>query len=208
MQYVLLIRVKSQLAVIVIILLLAGIGCQVISGATPPPPPGWYDNASDLLLDETAFPDGWRTEPNEAYPRANNVAQVFYSPRGSLVDQIIWRAYNLDDAEEKYAELRESQFRPHLLPEEMIADWLPPFEIDFRSTTADEFYLACAWEEWASCQLLARYSNYVVLMRFPREAEFEGQHSQGMTYEEIEPVIEVMDAKFTEYLNSLPAPSS
>lgn len=186
--------------------LMLQVACGIAT--TPTPLPGWYDDARQLFVEESAFPPGWQAhlfQETDVHPRANHVHRRYGNPPSvGIVSQDIWRAYTVADAEEKYTELRQSQFQPRLPAEEMVAPWEPPDEIAFQSIVADEYYLACGWEEWASCQYLARYRNYVTYLRLDRQAEMEERQSQGLTYAEIEAVLKAVDAKFSEALNEIP----
>lgn len=181
--------------------------CSLLA-PTPMPPSGWSGNVRDLFVDESAFPFEWvARELGSDDPLANHVDRGFNfignPPLPGTVTQSIWRAYTIADAEEKYAELRQSQFQPRLEPEEMVAPWLPPEEIDFQSIAADESYLACGWEEWASCHYLARYKNYVTYLNLDLQAQLGTLESHGLTYDEIEAVLKAADAQFEATLNRL-----
>lgn len=197
-----------QLRVVALWLLLLSSSCSVL--ATPTPLPGWRDNVRDHFVDATALPTGWSiVRAEDSYPQANHVHREFGNPPSSgIVSQDIWRAYTIADAEEKYAELRQSQFQPRLAREEMVSPWESPEEIEFRSEVADEWHLACGWEEWAYCQYLVRYRNYVTYLRLDREAKLDDRTSQGLTYAEIEAVLKVADAKFGTALEQLFGPTS
>lgn len=186
------------------------VGCNLIESATSTPLPGWHDDVRDLFVEETAFPTDWRAhlyQETGVDPNANHVHRRFSSdssidPGPRIVSQDIWRGYTVEDAEEKYAELRSSVFRPRLPPEEMVAAWLPPPEVELRDLVADEFYFACGWEEWASCRFLARYHNYVTFLRLDREASLDDHRSGGLTYQEIATVLNAVDMKFEQVLDS------
>jgi hypothetical protein len=186
------------------------VGCQLV--LQPTPLPGWRSPVSELFVDVSAFPKGWQVEfPEDTVtdPAVNHVYRSWWHEGVSgIYDQQIWRAYTITVADRKYDELRQSQFHPNepLYPGTIFIGFEPPAEIDFQSQVADEFYLACGWLRWAYCQVVARYRNYVVLMRLSREAEFEGNKSDGLTFEEIEAVVRAMDSKFGEVLTSLPTP--
>ncbi len=196
---------KLFLATFVMIIVM---GCRTIPmlGPMPTPLPGWRSPVSALLVEDSAFPEGWVRErefPDTPDPTINHVYRSWWNQaRGTSggADQAIWRAYTIADAQEKYEALRESQFYVHFTPspDEFFADFKPPSEIDFQSQVADEFYLACGWRIWAHCEVLARYRNYVVNMSLDLEAEYEGHVTYGLTYPEIEAVIRAMDAKFAE----------
>lgn len=189
-----------RLILITSFLLVLLIGCVVVP--TPTPLPGWEDDVRELFVDDNAFPTDWapRRQKN-VYPRANHVYRAWGNPvAAGTVSQAIWRAYTVADAEGKYAELRQSQFQPRLDPEEIVVPWEPPEEINFQSAVADEYYLACGWEEWAYCQYLARYRNYVTYFRLDREGKLGIRDSAGLTYAQIETVLEAADAKFSTAL--------
>jgi hypothetical protein len=184
--------------------------CRLIP-APPTPPPGWNDETRALLLDEEEMPFGWKAELRQElddHPRANHVHRNYgYQGQSGVVSQDIWRAYTVADARQGYDEVQGGLFHPRLPPAEMVLDWERPSEIDFYKITADEFDMACGWEEWAWCRAVARYENYVVFFRFDREAELNGRFSRGMTWEEMQQVLDAMDEKFTRYLNSFSTPS-
>ena len=79
----------------------------------------------------------------------------------------------------------------------------PPAEFSFQSRVADESYLACGWLRGAQCYVMVRYRNYVTYVILDLEGEYEGRVSRGLTYEEIEAVVEAMDAKFVAFLAGL-----
>jgi len=188
----------------ILFLVIPVVSCQLSRQPTPTPLPGWRFLVSELFVDESAFPEGWHVEfPEDTVtdPTVNHVYRSWGRKHISgTVDQQIWRAYTIADAKEKYAELRNSQFQPSrpLHPSTTFVEFEPPAEVSFRSQVADEFYLACGWWDWAYCQVVARYRNYVVLMRLAREAEFQEHYTHGLTYAEIEAVVRAMDAKFVE----------
>jgi len=207
-------KAKLVLATFVTIIL---VGCRAISvwKPTPTPPPGWRSPVSALLADDSAFPEGWVRErefPDTPDPTINHVYRSWWNKaRGTSggADQAIWRAYTIEDAQEKYDELRR---QPMLLqsytpsPWDVYVEFKPPPEIGFRSRIADESYLACGWLYGAECHVIARYRNYVTYMALNLEAEYAGHVTYGLTYPEIEAVVRAMDAKFAEALETLPTP--
>jgi hypothetical protein len=174
------------------------IGCQAIPiwGPTSTPLPGWRSPGSELLVDDSAFPEGWVRErefPKTPDPTINHVY--------GGTDQAIWRAYTIEDAKKRYTELRQqSMLLPNFTPSpwDFYIEFKPPPEIGFRSQIADEFYLACGWLYGAQCHVIARYRNYVTYTSLDLETEYEGRVSHGLTYPEIEAVVRAMDAKFAE----------
>lgn len=184
--------------------------CGAIRPFTEPTPlPGWSSPVSDLFVDESAFPEGWQTGfAGKSVPRptANHVTREWWGPgeTSAIATQSIWRAYTVADAERKYNELRVGEFQPSrpLNPGSIFVPFEPPSEISFRSQIADEFYLACGWWDWAYCEVIARYRNYVVAMTLNREATYGGRVTHGLTYTEIETVVRAMDAKFAEAMKA------
>lgn len=190
------------------------VGCKSREPLHPVPPPGWRSPVAELLLDETDLPAGWQVDLE--FPRGrimdptiNHVAREWWNPeKGSAgIMQSIWRAYTIEDAQEKYNKLRR---QPMLLqtytpqPWDIYVEFRPSPEIGFRSQVADEFYLACGWLYGAECHVIARYRNYVTCMALDLETEYAGHVHHGLTYSEIEAIVRAMDAKFADFLRSHP----
>jgi len=190
------------------------LACNVIPAFKPKPTPlpGWRSSVSALLVDDTAFPDGWVRErefPDTPDPSINHVyRQWWWKARGDgASNQAIWRAYTIVDAKEQYTELRQqSMFRPDFTPSpgDLFIAFKSPPEISFRSEIADEFFLACGWLYEAQCHVISRYRNYVTFLSLDLESEYQGYTTVGMTYSEIESVVRAMDAKFVEFLSEYP----
>lgn len=202
-----------------LLMVLSTTGCNVdVPWRAGTPPPGWRSPVGGLLLDETAFPQGWQIDlefPQDKTldPTINHIAQEWWNPdEGSAgIMQSIWRAHTVEEAMETYEELRQSpvllaEFTPS--PGDFYVEFYPPSELRYQSPVADEFYVACGWIVWSYCEVVARYSNYVVDMRLDLEADHEGRIRRGLTYSEIEFAVEAMDAKFAEFLNALPLATS
>jgi len=180
-------------------------------------PPGWRSLVSDLLLDDGAFPEGWvreRDSPKDSLndPTINHVYRSWWGQAKGHggVEQSIWRAYKIADAEELYEDLRGRQFLEGYTPppDESYAEFRPPHEINFQSKIADEFYIACGWRAWGYCQVLARYRNYVTYMKLDLDGQYKGYTTIGLTYLEIETILNAMDAKFAEFLSAFPLATS
>ena len=179
-------------------------------GPTPTPLPCWRCLVSELLLEDGDLPEGWardRDWPVNSLsdPTINHVHRSWWGKAQGAggVEQDIWRAYTVEEAREKFDELRhQGMFLPDFTPSpwDFYVPFEPPPEIDFRSQTADEFYLTCGWLYGAQCHVIARYRNYVTWLTLDLEAEREGHVSHGLTYEEIEAIIRAMDGRFTAFL--------
>ncbi len=199
-------------AMLVLPLFMLLASCGLFRSPTPTPLPGWRSPVSELFVDESAFPEGWKSGSPEGTiidPTVNHVTQEWGHPGvAGTVRQSIWRGYTAADVQDKYDELRKTQFAPSrpLYPGTLYVPFDPPTEIAFQSQVADQFYLACGWWGNAYCEVIARYRNYVVELWLDREAEYEGHISHGLTYPEIEAVIRAMDAKCAWALETLPTP--
>ena len=156
------------------------------------PPTGWRDPVYKLLIDDASFPEGWQVLFPEDTSTDRTVNKVYRTwgrvgiPGKAI--QVIWRAYTIADAEEKYDEL-QSQYTPTPSPfGHTFIPFEPPDEIEFRSRLADEFRLGCGWYGIPYCLANARYRNYVVDLTIDLEVEdidSPGNYSNGLTYEEI-----------------------
>jgi len=178
-------------------------------GTTPTPLPGWRSPVYQLLVDDSVFPQSWVVDfPQDTStdPTANHVGRTWGNiTNGAGTEQAIWRAYSITDAQKKYDEL-QSQFRPSRPsePDAIFIEPEPPAEIRFQSQVADEMRLACGWTYAAYCVVVARYRNYVTDIRMDLQADHEGIHSDGLTYEQIENIVMAMDVKFTAFLVTFP----
>lgn len=205
---------------ITIFLFLALAGCQVfqVRGTETTSLPGWRSLVSDLLVEDDALPKGWariRDLPQGSLTdqTINHVYRSWWDEtRGDgKGDQAIWRAYTIEDAKERYTELRQqSMFRADFTPSpgDLYVAFKSPPEIDFHSEIADEFFLACGWLYEAQCHVISRYRNYVTFLSLDLESEYQGNITVGLTYSEIELVMRAMDAKFVEFLRSFPLETS
>jgi hypothetical protein len=182
-------------------------------GITPTPMPGWRSPVYQLLVDDTIFPQDWAVEfPQDTStdPTTNHVGRTWGNMvNGAGAEQAIWRAYSIVDAQRKYDEL-QTQFNPSRpsVPNAIFVEPKTPTEISFQSQVADEMHLACGWVHIAYCVVVARYRNYVTDIRVDLQAEHEGIHSNGLTYEQIENIVTAMDAKFANFLSTLPLATS
>ncbi len=181
--------------------------CNVL-GITPTPPPGWRSPVYQLLVDDSVFPQGWNVDfPQDTSTdtETNHVGRTWGYMTGAKAEQAIWRAYTIADAQTKYDEL-QGQFHPSRPsePDAIFVEPKPPTEIGFQSQVADEMRLACGWAYVAYCTVVARYRNYVTDIRMDLQADHEGNHSEGLTYEQIETIVKAMDAKFATFLAAFP----
>lgn len=200
-------KIIKKTMLLLMLMIISVTGCTTIENFISPPPPGWERDVKELLVEETAFPSGWQARLElevDDYPQNNHVHRQFGSGTSAIVSQDIWRSYTTRDAKRKFNDLMESQFVPKrpLHPAELYLSFEPPSEIYFQSESADDFYLACGWWTIASCRVIARYDNYVVFLHLDHERDYEGHHTDGLNYQQMEQIIEAMDAKIVETLES------
>ena len=194
--------------VLPLLMILGLIGCRSIENYISPSPPGWEQDVKDLMVEESAFPSGWQVDIGlevDDYPRNNHAHREFWLIETSdSASQDIYRGYTENDAQRRFDDLMDSQFVPkrQLPPTDFYLPFEPPPEITFQSKEADDFYLACGWWAFAYCQVVARYQNYVVYLRLDHETTYEGHYTNGLTYQQMEKIIEAMDAKISGTVQS------
>jgi hypothetical protein len=198
---------------ILMLILLFLVSCDYNNFHSPEPtPPGWNELVSNLLVDSTSFPSGWeKIRDSKDILVDTSVNHVYRSwwwkSRGDgLVEQSIWRAINTTEAEEKYNDLRQGSFLEKITPKpgEENEKYLVPDEITYRSEIANSFYYACGWKNGGECIVIAQYRNYVSYMRLSLNGQNQGYTTIGLSYQEIESLIQAMDEKFAEFLASHP----
>jgi hypothetical protein len=192
---------------------LMAISCQQIPLGSPTstPLPAWRLAVYHLLLDDNTFPEGWEVffpEDTAKDPTINHVFRIWGRKTISgSVEQIVMRAYTIENAKNAYHDL-QSEFTP--TPSAFDNIFIPfgtPTDISFASQIADEWHFACGWKTIPYCLLTARYRNYVTYLMFPLEVEhieYPGRATNGLTYEEIEVLLQSVDAKFSDFLQENP----
>lgn len=197
---------KTWLILIVAIPSLVMTSCHIAGTPTPTPPPGWYSDLRELFVDEAAFPSGWRAhmyQETNVHPRANHVRRRFSSPfLPGVVTQDVWRAYTIGDAERKFAEEAEGWCFVHggWYTRFPTTSFCFPPEITYRSKVADEWCLTCGMDVTLECHFAARYRNYVVRLRVPMS---EKGYMYGLTFNELDGLLEGIDAQFVQHLGFL-----
>jgi hypothetical protein len=204
---------KIMHIVFYVVVILSCTSCQTIQSwsSTPTPLPGWNSYVADILIDPSSFPDGWAFDRNMpkglfADPKINHVWRSWGQNNGGSGSafQTVWRAYTIAKAKEHFRQLEQETFRfsPEARKDLLIA-FEPPKNIRFESATANEYYLACGWYVAAYCELLARYRNYNMDFRIELEMDYQGQHSDGLSPEQIQILFNSADSKFSEYLTKI-----
>lgn len=180
-------------------------GCNS-TGATSTPPPGWRVPVNNLFVEVSAFPKSWAVGYSTPKDKGDDptINHVFREWQGQgRVWQNIWRAYAISDAEDLFDDMRDSQFAPNstLEPYAVFKDFTPPDQFGFTSQIADEYYFACGVWGSSYCEIVARYRNYVTNVHLPLKSEIE--NDGGLTYGEMEIILEGMDQQFLEFFETL-----
>ena len=161
-------------------------GCSIfetqpsISIASPP--------ANAFLLEADVFPKRWVSFSDEngtivagrSFGIANEPGKAF---------QEVYRRPNDNEASMKYKVYLRGEFNK---------SFASTPEITFQSKIADEYYFACGVDVVPSCGMLARYHNYFVYFYFDLSTKEE---PGGLTYSEIEHVLEALEAKVSNALS-------
>jgi hypothetical protein len=159
--------------------------------------------SSAFLLDVNVFPNGWASESDE---KGVIVAgRDFYLPNAPGHSfQEIYRRPNDKKASEKFKVYLDGEFNVSAKYQPAVP-FAPPPEIAFKSKIADEYYFACGVDQAPQCKLLARYRNYFVFFYFDLSTN---ESPGGLTYSEIEYVLEALEAKASNALSASPDTTS
>lgn len=151
--------------------------------------------ASAFLLNVDVFPEGWVLSPSSPSDETEIYGtRDFGNPNvAGHSFQDIFRRPNDWSASDKYKVYLEGEFNTSTEHQPSVP-YTPPPEITFRSKIADEYYFACGVEMIASCKMIARYHNYFVFFFFDLDTK---EQPGGLTYGEIEHVLEAFEAKVT-----------
>jgi len=172
-------------------------GCYV---CTPAPAPASERDvaAEDLLIDASAFPDGWvsgqpfeitRPVVGEAEGWVR-VARTFYG-HTTIADHSIYGYRDESEASKAFRRWLDRAFSSN----EFISAWKPSPELLFQSSYADQFHLACAQTTSNFvCQALGQYDEFIVQLYVPREPR------TNVTYGDFDRILQVMEERVTSFL--------
>jgi hypothetical protein len=168
--------------------LLCRVTTQVDEG--PVPTPGFP--LEDLLLDTSAFPEGWYLPTGQPFdPRAGFGLRtaLTFSPLGpgGIALQEASVARNPEEAAEGYEQWGQFWFSNR----EGYCTWSVPNELQYQSAVADQFRLGCCIREQEggeqTCQAVGQYGRYLI--------RFHTYMSRHMTFADLERVLVAMDAR-------------
>lgn len=170
-----------------------------------PTPPSRACPITSLLVDTTGFPSG-TTVGKVRSPLADGPLDFTgsYQEAGRTLVvggwggfHHVYRARTARRAAHQYQTLKDIEFRT--TPND--GPWDPPPQFGYRSSIADQYYLACGNVHGCyTCRMMAQYEEYYMLLDIP-------MHS-GMTLADLEHVFRAIDERMAECLGKpLPSPS-
>lgn len=159
-----------------------------------------YPPIEGLLIDLSAFPEGWSVGADGPSPIAQaplggtksveSIELSFYAHGGGAFERIR-RFEDEQGASNEFAR----QMRLVFSKTEFNTPWTVPEEIAFTSSSAEEFYYACSRFEglpWPDCVYIARYGIYF--------AHFKtGMFTDYMSYSDFENVLKAIDDRMPPF---------
>lgn len=148
-----------------------------------------------LLIDESAFPPGWKASavgprpppsaPLGYYDSIDRVELFFYVDSGVAFHEI-----------HRFESVRGAvrEFKRQMVISFPSETWIVPVELPYQSPTADQFYLACsAQRAIPMCRAIWQYEEHFV--RFNTHMS-----PDSMTYSDLERVLRAIDERMALYL--------
>jgi hypothetical protein len=194
------------MGVVAVLALLVLVACSCVClqvtgriGQVPHPTPAFP--IEDLLLDESAFPEGWRADAPfdpEWGMASEETARHFHTSKchplmvgaSHGVNRFSWGA---DSAAEAYPEQIAIWFSPNW------GEWSVPPQLSYESGVADQYRLGCYYDEdshCTRCQAMAQYGEYIVLF----SAHFDPDHPECLTFTDLEWILLAIDERMALYL--------
>ena len=154
----------------------------------------------DLLIDLSAFPDGWSGDTNGPGPMARaplwgkksvESIEIFFYVYGSGAYEGIQRFLDTQSAAEEFSR----QLGIVFIETEFDTPWVIPDELNFESFSASRSYYACSQSEgipWQECAYIAQYGTYFVHFN-------TGMVPGYMSLDDFERVLQAIDDKMAKY---------
>jgi hypothetical protein len=176
---------KHTTQLLAVLLILVGISsCRPIGH--PP--------IEELLIDLSAFPEGWSVSADGPSPIARaplggtksvDSTELFFYVTGGGAYERIRRFNDSQGTADEYARQMKHIFRET----EFNTPWVVPEEIMFKSSSAEQFYYACSQFEgspWPRCVYIAQYGVYFTHFK-------TGMFSGYMSYFGFENILQIID---------------
>jgi len=174
-----------------------------------PSPVGWNTYVAQGLVSKDAFPNGWAhnlDSPSKLFedPAINHVGRSWGQDKGGSGSayQTIWRDYTVARAKFFYNDLIKTQINFKKDPLQYHIEFKAPEDVKFVSEVADQSLLLCGWYITGYCDTFVRYRNYVVYFHAEVEMKYGDKISDGLSYLELENVLQQLDSTFIEYLRN------
>jgi hypothetical protein len=181
-------------------------GCILPSYLRTKPTPVFKDvDLTELLVTQSELPKGWitwqRTE-SSFLPATIDSWGIWFKIRQSDGDfiahasHIIGRYSSRSDAQSWHEiEIERRRFSQGGI----VGEWYVPEELEYQSSVADQFRLACAKTSFSiteglpqeKCEMLGRYAEFITYFS-------TSIHPDYMTYSEFEEVVKEIDRRFAE----------
>jgi len=155
---------------------------------------------ADLLLDESAFPDGWLAggepyDPEDRIPAERIVADFFVHecPLSLRAGQDVYRFYGGSRCAEMGYRVKTPVW---FAPRDGWGPWAVPAELTYESRVADEYRVECYTHQESgtrTCQAVGRFEEYVVRFLTPMSANC-------MTFADLQRILTAIDERMALYL--------
>jgi len=150
----------------------------------------------DLLLDESAFPQGWHGRDMVLGPdqrlRAEQIGRFFYNENGGATQEV----YRFSSGTRCAGIGFQKKTAAWFAPAEGWGPWTGPSDLTYQSPVADQFRLACAaspQEDMRLCQAVAQHEEYLV--RFHAYVS-----PQSLSVADLEAILVAIDERMALYL--------
>jgi hypothetical protein len=197
------VAIPSQWHLVVAVVIIVSWCISCVEG----PPPERNFEAEELLLDVSAFPQGWQAGeagdlPGPIAGQAHEYERVTRGFTGRGLSRVgnritaiqdVYRYGGTRTATRKFDEKRETLFKSGLFRSE----WTIPEELNYQSSIADSFHLGCAFYSMAeACQALGQYEEYVIVILV------DVYPDSDVTYSDFGRILEVMEEQIAFHLGS------
>jgi hypothetical protein len=155
---------------------------------------------ADLLLDESAFPDGWVLggdpyDPEDRMPAEQIVVDFFIHecPSSLRAGHYVYSFYGGSRCAEMGYRLKIAIW---FAPRDGWGPWAVPAELNYESQVADDYRLSCYTHQESgtrTCQAVGRFEEYVVRFVTPISPDC-------MTFADLERILVAIDERMALYL--------
>jgi len=189
-------RATLRFLLVAVVLSVGTAGCSGVFICRPPSAAPC--DIETLLVQETAFPEGWeesgppRSEEATARFGIEKIGTGFSTPKYGVAIQDVYRAQDAGAAASGYQD-----FMSFFLLREGETEWFLPSELTYGTPSADQFRLGCSTQRTSGverCQFIAQYGVY--LLRFHTYMSPE-----MMTYDDLKHILQDIERRMVECLD-------